>query len=108
MYLLINSDSTVNYGNDHPIDPTLVFEGLELIEFPDKTLTEVVGNVKPHEAFWDKTTKSVVRDPEIIRSEELGEKVWRNKEIQTVLAKMDQYEREIGRASCRERVCLYV
>lgn len=94
MYLLINNDGSINYGNNHPIDDSLDFEGLTLLEFPDKTLEEVVGDVKPYEAYWDESTQTVIRDPRITKSEDLEEKSWRNKEIQNVLNKIDQYERD--------------
>lgn len=94
MYLLINKDNSVNYGNDHPVDPNLEVEGLTLIEFPDKTLAEVVKDISPREAHWDPETQTVIRDPNIAVSEEYTERAWRNKEIQSIVSKIDQYERD--------------
>lgn len=65
MYLLINPDGTVNFADDHPIREDLYFDGLELIEYPKKNLEDVVGNVQPHEAVWDKKKKRVIRDPNL-------------------------------------------
>lgn len=94
MYLLINSDNSVNYGNDHPVDHRLNFDGVELLEFPEKTLAEVVGDILPHEAFWDRTTQTVVRGVHLVDNDSDYEHRWRDKELQRVLNKMDQYERD--------------
>lgn len=94
MYLLINVDNTVNYGNDHPINKKLNFEGTRLIEFPEKTLYDVVGDIHPAEAYWDDETQTVIRHPKMVESEKLGERVWRNKELSSIVSKLDQYERD--------------
>lgn len=94
MYLLINKDNSINYGNEHPVDEKLNFEGLKLIEFPEKSLNDVVGNVSPDEAFWDEENQIVIRNPMYAESEALAERVWRDKELDTVIAKLDQYDRD--------------
>ena len=94
MYLLINSDNTINYGNDHPIDQNLDFEGLKLIEFPDKTLEEVVGDIAPLEALWDEDNQRIIRNPIMVEDDEFQESAWRNKELNSVLNLLDQYERD--------------
>lgn len=94
MYLLINVDNTINYGNDHPVDERLNFEGTRLIEFPEKSLHEVVGDIHPAEAYWDEDTQTVIRNPRMVESEIMGEKIWRNKELNSVIAKLDQYDRD--------------
>ena len=63
MYLLINSDNTVNFADDHPINPALDFAGLTLIEFQDKNLDQIVGSVCPEEALWDPERECVIQDP---------------------------------------------
>lgn len=63
MYLLINPDNTVNFADDHPINESLNFEGLRLIELKEKSLDDVVGHVPPELAIWDDVEKEVNSDP---------------------------------------------
>ena len=95
MYLLINCDNTINYGNDHPIDKRLNFEGVTVVEFPDKTLHEVVGDIHPAEAFWDEENQKVIRNPIFAQAEERAEKAWRNTELTRVISKLDQHDRDM-------------
>lgn len=94
MYILINPDNTINYGADHPINPALGFEGVRLVEFPEKSLHEVVGDIKPLEAYWDEESQTVIRHPRMIDEEIATEKAWRNKEIARVISKLDQRDRD--------------
>lgn len=94
MYLLINRDNSINYGNDHPIDERLDMDGLRLLEFPNKSLYEVVGDIMPYEAYWDEVNCKVIRDPRIVDNETRAERTWRNKELNRIICKLDQYERD--------------
>lgn len=94
MYLLINKDNSINFGDNHPVDKRLNFEGVRLIEFPDKELHEVVGDVDPFEAYWDEATETVIRNPRFAESEQYAETLWRDKELKSVLSRLDQYERD--------------
>lgn len=63
MYMLVNKDKTINFAADHPIDNSLIFEGTTLIELPNKTLAEVVGNIKREHAAWDESTQTMIIHP---------------------------------------------
>ena len=95
MYLLINCDNTINYGNNHPVDKRLNFEGVTLVEFPDKTLEEVVGDIDPAEAYWDEKNQTVIRNPVFASAAEREERVWRDAELGRVVAKLDQHDRDM-------------
>lgn len=94
MYLLINCDNTINYGNDHPINERLNFDGVTIVEFPDKTLAEVVGDISPAEAYWDEENQKVIVNPVFAMAEEKAERAWRDNELTRTISKLDQYDRD--------------
>ena len=63
MYLLINPDKSINFTDDHPIKKNLYFEGLKLVEFSDKKLKEVMGDIALIQALWDECTQKIIQDP---------------------------------------------
>ncbi len=63
MYLLINPDKTMNTVGEHPIDKALLTQALLLVEFPEKTIADVMGNISIDEALWDADKQQVVRHP---------------------------------------------
>jgi len=71
-YILLNQDNTVNYIDDHPIKEKLSFENVRLVEILDQTASEIQGDIKAGEAYWD--GKKVVRDPWIVENELVKEK----------------------------------
>jgi hypothetical protein len=73
MYLLINPDNTINFADNHPIREDLALEGLILIEFKNKELKEVVGNIAPDMAYWDEANRRVIIDPSIEQRSPLDE-----------------------------------
>ncbi len=63
MYLLVNPDMTINVADNHPISNVLNREGLTLIEFPDKSLDDMVGDIPLEEAMWDEAEQQVIFHP---------------------------------------------
>ena len=81
MYLLINPDGTVNFADDHPIREGLHRDGLQLVELPDKSLSEVVGDIPPDEALWDPERQAVIRDPLLVSVAE--SEAWRQQQARS-------------------------
>ena len=94
MYLLINSDNSINYGDNHPVREDLHMGGLRLVEFLEKELHEVVGDILPEEAYWDSEREVVIRNPRLEKEEELRELKWRDSELSKVLLELDKYDRD--------------
>ena len=63
MYLLINPDKSINFADDHPIKKNLHFEGLKLVEYSDKKLKEVMGDIALIQALWDERKQKIIQDP---------------------------------------------
>lgn len=63
MYLLINPDKSINFADEHPIKKNLHFEGLKLVEFSQKRLKEVMGDIALIQARWDERTQKIIQDP---------------------------------------------
>lgn len=72
MYLLINLDQSINFADEHPIKKGLNFDGLKLIEFPEKKLKEVIENIQLGSALWDETRQKVILDPLLVREHTHG------------------------------------
>ena len=66
MYLLINPDQSINFAAEHPIKKGLNFDGLKLIEFPEKKLKAVMGDIQLESALWDETRQKVILDPLLV------------------------------------------
>ncbi len=76
MYLLVNRDGSVNFADDHPVNPHLCFERVVLVELPDKSLSEVVGDIAPEEALWNDEQQRIVRHPYFV----VGGEAWRRRQ----------------------------
>ena len=58
-YLLINPDSSINYGGDGAVDEHVHLEGLKLLQFEEITLSDLVGNIPAVYASWDDKNQCV-------------------------------------------------
>ena len=61
MYLLLNHDDSINIADDHPIDANLYIDGLTLVELPEYTRAQVMGDVPIDDARWDTENQVVCR-----------------------------------------------
>jgi len=77
-YILVNKNRSLNFADEHPVNQYLSLHGVELIEFPDKTLEQVMNGIKFEAACWD-GTKIVNREeywkdhPELLQTPEDGQ-----------------------------------
>ena len=55
--------NSVNFAGEHPIHTNLSLENVNLIELPEKSLKEVIGNITPEQAFWDSENHKVIQNP---------------------------------------------
>lgn len=75
MYVLVNSDGTINYADNHPLDENLYIDDtITLYEFPDHELQEKIDEdvTHPHFTVWDKEREMIARDVEFYNRVEKG------------------------------------
>ena len=67
MYLLINPDDSINAVGEHPLPPMISDRSLILIERPELTVIQIMGDIPLVEAQWDRLTQRVVRRADTIK-----------------------------------------
>lgn len=104
MYVLINSDNTVRYADNHPIDETIPQEGATLLEFPDHELQEKIHpNVwSPTFTEWCYETEMIIPDRQSVINKE---RHWASTKLKAIQDKL-QHEQALAALGIPQPVTL--
>ena len=99
MYLLINPDDSLNTVGEHPLPSIVPYDALTLIEHPEHTVADILGNIPLIDAQWDRVSEQVSRRADAIK----GSSAWRARVASQIIHQQYPLYRQLNYLRSRDK-----